>query len=186
MSTKELAKTIRKKERAEQLAKRKEAIKKLEEKRARIKGSWDWASTDTLKEVKHIYHDPMDQVTKDLKDGTLTSQEAKKKAQDLDKNLQTKLTSHKETQRLLQKSRGGRLKKKVTKKKQSYATRRADFPPASLQKNRGGRLGIDNSGQDLVQKLYNPLDPIKPRPNQRLSGKGAGKYKGKAKQFKTT
>ena len=50
----------------------------------------------------------------------------------------------------------------------------------------GGKLGIDNSGQKLVQKLYNPLDPIKPRPNQRLSGKGAGKYKGKAKQFKTT
>ena len=55
----------------------------------------------------------------------------------------------------------------------------------------GGKLGIDNSGQDLVQKLYNPLTPhdlLKPRPspNQRLSGKGAGKYKGKAKQFKLT
>ena len=53
----------------------------------------------------------------------------------------------------------------------------------------GGKLGIDNAGQKLVQKLYQPLDPsgfapVKPRPNQRLSGKGQGRYKGKPKQFK--
>jgi hypothetical protein len=107
--------------RADALAKRGRLRTEAKEKLKRQKDILKYDDIELEKEIKHTYYDKLDNITENLKNKKVTSEQAIKKAQELKGNIDKRLTSYKETK---------------------------------VKKFRGGRLGIDNAGQKLVQKLY--------------------------------